>query len=379
MADERSPEGSPDPSADSSKRKRNRKKRRAQHNPFVVGMSLLMTLAVIGVVGGSLLFFTMFQRFTEPGPSTDIQTVLIPPGSSQARITTLLTDAGVISDEWVFKTGVQLFGEESNLKAGEYAFEPGVSMMEVMNQIVAGRSIQHKVTVPEGFSTTQAIDRVRSHEVLMGEIGEIPPEGSLLPETYVFTRGTTRQELVDRMREAHNVALAEIWANRDPDIPVSTPEELVILASIVEKETAVAAERPEVAGVFVNRLRVGQKLESDPTILYGLYKGEAWTRPRTIYRSELDAPNNPYNTYQIPGLPPGPIANPGRESMAAVANPAEHEFFFFVADGTGGHAFARTFDEHLDNVARWREIERQRANGASESGITDIAPDSSGN
>jgi UPF0755 protein len=206
---------------------------------------------------------------------------------------------------------------------------------------------------------------MKDNDVLVGRVDSLPAEGSLLPETYLFTRGMTRERLIEIMQDARDRALAEVWENRDPDLPLDTPDQLVTLASIVEKETGLAGERPEVAGVFVNRIEQRMRLQSDPTILYGLYGGEAWLRPRTITQSELDRPN-PYNTYQIDGLPPGPIANPGRAALEATANPAETDALFFVADGTGGHAFAVTYEEHQQNVARWREIERQR-NAASPS------------
>jgi UPF0755 protein len=222
------------------------------------------------------------------------------------------------------------------------------------------------VTVPEGVTSAHAVAILARHPVLTGS-APVPPEGALLPETYDVQRGDDRAAVLNRMMEARDKVLVDLWANRQAGLPISTPEEAVILASIVEKETGIAAERPQVAAVFVNRLRRGMRLESDPTIIYGLSKGEplldAAGRRRGLRRSELERPN-PYSTYQIDGLPPTAIANPGVDSLRAVLNPPATADLFFVADGSGGHVFARTFDEHLRNVARWRQVERARAAAA---------------
>jgi UPF0755 protein len=236
-------------------------------------------------------------------------------------------------------------------------------MAEVLGKIRRGEVVRHMVTVPEGATSAQALAILMRHPVLTGTAA-VPPEGALLPETYDIQRGDDRAAVLKRMMAARDKALAELWANRQQGLPVKTPEEAVILASIVEKETGIASERPRVAAVFVNRLRRGMRLESDPTIIYGLSRGEplldASGRRRGLRRSELDRPN-PYSTYQIDGLPPTPIANPGLEALRAVLNPPETNELFFVADGAGGHVFAPTFEQHLRNVARWREIERSRA------------------
>jgi UPF0755 protein len=224
--------------------------------------------------------------------------------------------------------------------------------------MVRGDVIQHPLTIAEGLTVDMAMDLVRANANLSGPMPPTPPEGSLLPETYLFQRGTPRVEIVARMRRAQEQLMQDLWPKRKAGLPYETPEEALILASIVEKETAIAAERPRIAAVFVNRLRIGMRLESDPTIIYGLTRG----RPlgRGILRSELARPN-PYSTYQIPGLPPTPIANPGRESIAAVLNPPDTTELYFVADGSGGHVFATNFAEHTRNVAAWRRIERQAA------------------
>ncbi|MEP3427504.1 MAG: endolytic transglycosylase MltG [Roseibium sp.] len=339
---------------------------RSRHvrNPLVILINLLITLAVFGLaaVGGALYFGK--QKFEQAGPLQEETMVVISSGAGLSGITDRLTGKGVIEDslveEWIFNLGIRFYKNATNLKAGEYAFAPGVSMHEIMADLVEGNAVTHSVTIPEGWTTAQIIDRVRKHPVLIGEIKNVPSEGALLPETYSFARGTTRQQVLDQMLEAQNKILAEIWERRVEDLPVRSPEELVILASIVEKETALADERSRVAGVFVNRLNKNMRLQSDPTILYGLYGSEAWLKDRSaIKQSELKAENK-YNTYQIDGLPPGPIGNPGQAAMEAVANPSRTLDLFFVADGTGGHIFAETYEQHQANVRKWRKIERER-------------------
>jgi UPF0755 protein len=323
-------------------------------------MNLALSLLVVAVVGGAAAVFWGQQAYTAPGPLTEDVGVVIDRGASVEAIATGLEERGVISNKWVFIAAAWSGGSTARMQAGEYLIPARSSMEDVLGRIVSGRVLQHPVTIAEGLTSAQVVRRLTDSDVLSGIITSIPDEGSLLPETYQVTRGMSRQALIERMQVAHDAAVAEIWEGRDANLPLKSPREMVILASIVEKETGVASERPRIAGVFVNRLRRGMKLQTDPTILYGLYGGDAWSLPRTITRDELDRPN-PYNTYQINGLPPGPIANPGRAALEAVANPMETDEIYFVADGTGGHVFARTLGEHEANVARWREIERQRA------------------
>lgn len=339
---------------------------RSRHarNPIILLLNLLMTLMVVAVVAAGGLLYWGKLKFEEPGPLTEDRTVIIPSGSGLDAITTLLKRNGVISEGWVFSTGVRVYKHAGKLKAGEYLFKPRASMADVMDTIVEGKAILHAVTIPEGLSSKQIVARLNAEELLTGSIDAIPPEGSLLPETYKYTRGTTRQQMLDKMSAAHKRAVTEIWKRRIDDLPIKTPEEMVILASIVEKETGKADERSRVAGVFINRLTKGMRLDSDPTILYGLFGGDAWERPRTLKRSELNQ-ENPYSTYQIIGLPPGPIANPGRAALEAVVNPSRTNDLYFVADGTGGHIFAQTLDEHNRNVAKWREVEKKRRQDAA--------------
>ncbi|MEI8146973.1 MAG: endolytic transglycosylase MltG, partial [Alphaproteobacteria bacterium] len=239
-----------------------------------------------------------------------------------------------------------------------YVFHRRVSMTEAMGVLFEGNAVEYRITIPEGLTSEQIVARLRENDVLVGELPRTPREGSLMPDTYKFTRGTSRQQIIDQMTRLQTRALQDIWNRRVADLPVRSPEELVILASIVEKETAKADERPRVAGVFVNRLNRRMRLESDPTVIYGVVGGRG-RLDRPISRADLDR-LTPYNTYRVEGLPPTPIGNPGRASMEAVANPMRHREVFFVADGTGGHAFAETLDQHNRNVARWRQIERER-------------------
>lgn len=335
-----------------------RRSRAAKH-PIVVVLNFFMMLGVLGVLfAGAFLYFGKLQ-FSADGPLTEPRSVLIAPGSSLDAIAGQLERRNIIDSRLTFSTGVRLYRQEDKLKAGEYLFEPGVSMQEVMSALVSGRSILHSVTIPEGLTSLQIVSRLQQNEVLTGEIDGVPDEGTLLPETYKFTRGMSRQQILDQMSKAHARAVGEIWDRRVADLPIETPEQLVTLASIVEKETGKADERPRVASVFINRLRQNIRLQSDPTIIYGIFGGEGKPSDRPIFQSDLEK-QTPYNTYQIDGLPPGPIANPGRAALEAVANPSRTNDLYFVADGTGGHVFAETLEEHNRNVTRWRQIEKAR-------------------
>ncbi|MFN3668646.1 MAG: endolytic transglycosylase MltG [Brevundimonas sp.] len=300
--------------------------------------------------------------FYAPGPAArgggEATIVTLPSGAGVSAIAANLKAAGVIRSTDMFKAAATLTGADRRLRAGEYEVPSKASLRSVLVLLVEGRVVRHFVTLPEGWSSAQAVQILENQPILTGTIDERPEEASLWPETYEVTRGESRASVIARMRRARDDNLARLWAARSPNTVVRTPEEAMILASIVEKETGVAAERPRVAAVFTNRLRLGMRLESDPTIEYGLTRGVPLRRG--LRRSELDRPN-PWNTYQIDGLPPTAISNPGRDAVAAVLNPPSTTDLFFVADGTGGHVFARTYDEHRANVARWRAVERQRA------------------
>ena len=321
---------------------------------FFVGLFFLASAAVIG--GG----YFGYREAVQPGPLEDDQVLLLVPGSSVSKIADELASIGAIRHAELFTAVVRLRQSQDQLKAGEYQIPAGASVMEIIDLLVEGKSILHRITAPEGLTTAQILRIVVADPVLTGELTLEPDEGELLPETYAFTRGETRDALVQRMMKSQDKLIDDLWSDRATELPYSTPEEAIILASIVEKETALPEERTRIASVFVNRLRRGMRLESDPTIIYGLTGGEPLGRG--IRRSELRKAT-PYNTYVIRGLPPTPIANPGREAIAAVLNPATTDDLFFVATGDGGHAFAKSNAEHERNVAAWRAVERQRRNG----------------
>ncbi len=319
-----------------------------------------MSIVLIGVA-----IFLGKQSFDAPGPLKEDITVAISKGSGLDAIANKLERENVIDQPFLFKMGVRAYKAQRKLKAGEFAFSPAMSMREVMETLTKGKAILYAFTVPEGLTSIQIFRRLASNSTLTGEMPAVPAEGTLLPETFSFQRGDTRENIVKQMLDGQKKVLDEIWKNRDPNLPISTPAELVTLASIVEKETGVGHERPLVASVFINRLNKGMRLQSDPTIIYGIFGGAGKPRDRPIYRSDIRKPT-PYNTYTIPALPPGPIANPGRAAMEAVARPAKSDYLFFVADGTGGHVFAKTLKEHEANVVKWRKIEKQRAAKAAE-------------
>ena len=338
-------------------------------------VSLLTASATFGLFL-LVALIAVWAVYYAPGPSArqgDKTVVTLSSGSGVSAIAARMKAAGVIRSTDVFRAAAALTGADRRLRAGEYEVPSGMSLAGVLNLLVEGRVVRHFVTLPEGWSSLQAVDILNNEAVLTGAVAETPEEGTLWPDTYEVSRGDTRQSVIDRMQRAASENLRLLWSQRSPATVARSPEEAVVLASIVEKETALAAERPRVAAVFSNRLRAGMRLESDPTIVYGVTKG----RPlgRGIRRSELLAPT-PWNTYQINGLPPTPIANPGKEAVQAVLNPPADPALFFVADGSGGHAFALTYDEHLRNVARWRQIERQKA-GLPPEAAAPVAPGTS--
>ncbi|WP_375463690.1 endolytic transglycosylase MltG [uncultured Methylobacterium sp.] len=333
-------------------------------------VSGLLTFAVVVAIA-AMLGLTLFQRqVQEAGPLPTDKVVVIPVRSGTGEIAEILRREGVIAHTGLFEFAAR-FGGHPPLKAGEYNFKAHASVTDAVDTMTTGRQVQHAITFPEGLTSEQIVMRLNENDVLSGEVGEIPAEGALLPDTYKFERGATRQRIVDLMKEKQRTVLRDIWLRRSAEVPVRTPGEMVTLASIVEKETGRADERPRVAGVFVNRLNKRMKLQSDPTIVYGLVGGRG-TLGRGIQRSEIERAT-PYNTYVIEGLPPGPIANPGRAALEAVANPSRTKDLFFVADGTGGHAFADSLEGHQKNVSRWRQIEKSRQTPAPDAGGVDKA------
>jgi UPF0755 protein len=302
--------------------------------------------------------FLAWRHFEAPGPLERETVILVPKGSGVEAIARQLDEAGALKSPLIFSTVARLTGAGARLKAGEYALPPGISPAGIMDLLRRGQTVVHRLTVPEGSTARQVLALVQAAEALSGPLPAVPPEGSLLPETYHFSRGDSRAELIGRMSRAMSQLVDELWAGRDPAFPLKTKTELVTLASIVERETGIPEERPKVAGVFLNRLARGMRLQSDPTTIYGVSEGLG-VLDRPLSRRDLDS-EHMWNTYVIPGLPPSPIANPGRASLEAVLRPAKTDALYFVADGSGGHAFARTLEEHNQNVAKLRRLERQR-------------------
>jgi len=335
-----------------------RRSKRTRHPLVIVGNAIFTVLVLIAVtVGGGL--FVGKQRFDAPGPLAEDKVVNIPRGLGIKEISDILQREGVIDQPWVFMGGVIVLKARGDLKYGEYQFTKHASLADVVDTIIENKVVQHAVTIAEGLTSEQIVARLLENPALSGQIKEIPREGTLLPETYKFTLGMSREQIIQRMQQAHKRVVQEVWEHRMQDIPIKTPEQLVTLASIVEKETGRPDERSRVAAVFINRLKNKMRLQSDPTIIYGLTGGKG-ALGRPILKSEIEQPT-PYNTYVIDGLPPGPIANPGRASLEAAANPARTKELYFVADGTGGHVFSDSYDAHQKNVAKLRGIEHGAA------------------
>lgn len=323
---------------------------------FAVALVVILGFAV---VGGAIW---EARHFAAPGPLGEQTVVYIPPGQSLRGMAANLERAGAIDNALLFRIGVMRRGTATALKAGEYAVPAHASPADIMDLLLAHKVILHRLTIAEGLTSAMALAEINADPVLTGIAGAAPAEGSLLPETYLFERGATRTALIQRMEKAQKLLIAKLWPQRKQGLPFASPEDAIALASIVEKETAIPSERPRIAAVFINRLKMGMRLESDPTIIYGLTKGVPLGHP--LRQSEIAQPN-PYSTYQIDGLPPTPICNPGKDSIAAALNPPDSDELYFVADGTGGHVFAKTLAEHTRNVAKWRKLqqveERQNA------------------
>jgi UPF0755 protein len=338
-----------------------RRSKTVRHPLVIIGNAILSVLVLLVIAGGAALYLGN-ERFDAPGPLAEDKIVSIPHGSGIREVADVLQHEGVIDQPWVFIGGVLVLKAREDLKAGEYQFPAHASIRDVVATIIDGKVVAHQISFPEGLTSEQIVARLLQDDVLTGNIREIPREGTLLPDTYNFNRGVTREQMIQRMQAAQQRVLKEVWDHRSPDLPLKTPDQLVILASLIEKETGKPDERSRVAAVFVNRLKQRMRLQSDPTIIYGLVGGKG-TLGRPIMKSEIEQPT-PYNTYLIDGLPPGPIANPGRASLEAAANPARTRELYFVADGTGGHVFAESYDQHQKNVARLRSIESDRKDQA---------------
>ncbi len=385
----------------------------------IASNALTFLVVAVFLVGGALLWAQ--REYDSAGPLAEAICLDVPRGSNMTRVSEDLGAQGAVTSPMLFRLGADYTERTGQLKAGSYLVPEGASMAEIVDIVTRGGAstcgteviyrigvtaaevevreldpatgrfeevvefdpgeteeppaeyaevrdaadTRFRVALAEGVTSWQVVDELKAIDVLEGEV-EVPAEGSLAPDSYEIAPGDARADLIDRMQRAQEAILAEAWENRAEDLPLESPEEAMILASIVEKETGVAEERPQVASVFVNRLRRGMRLQTDPTVIYGITEGEG-TLGRGIRASELRAAT-PYNTYVIEGLPPTPIANPGRAAIEAALNPAETRYVFFVADGTGGHAFAETLDEHNRNVARWRQIEAEQQSEGGGSG-----------
>lgn len=342
---------------------------------FFTFLNRAFTLIVICFIGLGGLFYFVKLQFDKDGPLNHATIIVIPSGEGVNQIATRLEEQGIISDRRLFMLSALYFKAQKKLKAGEYEIKAHSSMRNVLDTLSLGKSILYKITIPEGLTSEQIVERLSKHSDLSGEVSRIPPEGSLLPDTYKFSRGTTRDSFLIRMQAEQKKFIAKLWDNRAKDLPFKTIQEAIILASIVEKETGRADERGRIAGVFVNRLKRGIRLQSDPTIIYGLVGGKG-KLGRPILRSEINQ-HTPYNTYRISGLPPTPIANPGRSAIEAVLNPVKTNDLFFVADGTGGHVFSETLRGHRKNVRKWRQIEKEiRARQAAQKAAKENAASS---
>ncbi len=375
--------------------------------------SNFLTIAILLLAGVAGVIAWGKNQYAGPGPLADAICLKVPAGASFRGVAEDLAGRGAVKSAYIFKVGAEYEDKADKLKAGSFLVQPHAPMAEIVDVITRGgqstcgtevnyqigvnaanlvlreldpatsdyvevakfdpstdevpagyadaageADVRLRVTLAEGVTSWQVVEALKRADFLSGEAGDVPPEGMLSPDSYEVTRGEARGELLAEMQAEQEATLAELWPQRAEGLPYATPEEALTMASIVEKETGVPEERPVVASVFINRLAQGMKLQTDPTVIYGITKGQG-ILGRGLRQSELRG-RTPYNTYVIEGLPPTPIANPGRDSIAAALNPATTDYLFFVADGTGGHAFAATLAEHNDNVARWRAIEKQQ-------------------
>jgi UPF0755 protein len=318
---------------------------------------LRIILAALLLAAGLLAAYG-YHYYNAPGPLTQETTVLFPRGKGFQAIVDGMEEAGVIRHALLFKAIAVILGDARQFKAGEYRFSPAISPKLVMDMIAKGRVVVHKITIPEGLTVREITELLRAEPALEGDISGIFEEGSLLPDTFHYVYGDARSDIIARMRESMKTTLAELWEKRQEGLPLESPQQALILASLVEKETGIDAERPRVAAVFVNRLRKGMKLQCDPTVAYGIARDKGPLN-RPLHSADLKY-DSPYNTYLYVGLPPGPIANPGRKSIAAALNPPQTDDLYFVATGNGGHNFSPTLDGHNKNVREYRKARTKK-------------------
>jgi len=338
--------------------------RRGRQRPVVVFLNRLLTFLLVLLPTVAGLFFLIRQQFDRPGPISYPTVFVVAKGEGVSTIARRLEQDWIINSDsllpgrWIFLIASRRFGVHDKIKAGEFNIKANASVRDILDTLVEGKSILYSISIPEGLTSYQIVERMKASADLVGDVAEVPPEGSLLPDTYRFARGTSREELIRRMQGEQKKFIEELWPTRSRELSLTKPEDVINLAAIVEKEASRADERPRVAAVYLNRLKKRMHLDADPTIIYGASDGKG-TLGHPILRSELENRENPYNTYRNYGLPPTPIANPGRAAIEAVLKPDKTAALYFVADGTGGHVFAETLNEHQRNVAKWRHIEKE--------------------